>query len=353
MPKEDDKLEAIRELAQESSNEALEKGKPMARNVGGWLRVAFVENAGLKIVALVLALTVFILVHSEEKEVSHPLVQITYIQDSDRILVSKAVNQVQISVRGTRRRIERLQKESLERVRIDLRPLSSGELRLQPEMFRLPDGIELIANLPSINLQFDERDVKMLPVTVDTVGMPASGFKLGRVDSSPSEVRVTGARSVLEGMESVVTKTVNLSNRTKTFEGPVDLIRGDVSILDSDAVQVTVQIVEELQRRVLEAKSIRLVNPGLELNMARFALDPQTVIVTMYGETHALGAIDSAKVSVYVELGAEDVSLSGTRMAEIKIEPRLSDIAYTITPSEVVLRAAPPKAVAPPSLPAP
>jgi len=216
--------------------------------------------------------------------------------------------------------------------------LSSGELRLQPEMFNLPDGIELISiNPPSIDLQFDERDVKMLPVTIDTVGLPAAGFKLGRAVSSPSEVRVTGARSVLADLDSVVTKKVNLTGRTQNFDGLVPLIRGDVQILDSSEVHVTVQIVEELQRRLLSPKVIRLISAGQDVDLERYSFSPQTVVVTMFGETHALEAIDAEKVSVYVELRAEELRLGGSRTVEIKVEPRLSDIAYTVSPSEVTM----------------
>ncbi|MBL4635365.1 MAG: hypothetical protein JKY56_16000 [Kofleriaceae bacterium] len=338
MAKEENKLDTIRELAKSGSHEGTTSSSPIGGSVRGWIRVAFVENAGLKFVALVLALTVFILVHSEENEVYHPWVHITYTQEQDRVLVSKVVDQVQISVRGTRRRIQRLQKQSFESIRIDLGRLSSGELRLQPEMFNLPDGIELISiNPPSIDLQFDERDVKMLPVTIDTVGLPAAGFKLGRAVSSPSEVRVTGARSVLADLDSVVTKKVNLTGRTQNFDGLVPLIRGDVQILDSSEVHVTVQIVEELQRRLLSPKAIRLISAGQDVDLERYSFSPQTVVVTMFGETHALEAIDAEKVSVYVELRAEELRLGGSRTVEIKVEPRLSDIAYTVSPSEVTM----------------
>ncbi len=320
------------------TGEASQK-QPFLAKVRGWVRAAFVDNAALKIVALVLALTVFILVHSKENEVYHPRVSITYSQEKDRVLVSRTIDEVQISVRGTRRRIQRLQKQRLANVRIDLGRLSSGDFRLEPSMFDLPDGVELISiNPPNIYLEFDEKDEKMLPVTIDTIGLPAAGFKIGEVLSSPSQVRVSGARKVLAELDSIVTKKVNLTGRTQSFDGPVDLLRSDVQILDSDSVRVTVKIVEELQRRVLASKAVVIVPVDTMLTeVGRFRVEPQTVVITMYGETHALDVIDSDKVEVRVELKESDRLLVGGRKAELSVEPRLSDIAYKITPSEVTL----------------
>ena len=310
--------------------------------VRGLVRRAFVENAALKFVALVLALTVFVLVHSDENDVYHPWVSVTYSQEDSRVMVSKRVDQVQISVRGTRRRIKRLQKQRLESIHIEASRLSNGDLILEPSMFNLPEGVELISvNPPSIHLEFDDKDEKMLAVEIDTIGLPARGFKVGSATSSPSEVRVSGARRVLTGLQAIPTAQVNLTGRTQPFEGAVALLTGDYEILGAPSVNVSVQIIEELERRELEARDVGLrAAKGLEIDLAGYVLEPATAQVTMYGAVHALEAIDATKVNVFVELTANDVMQGAPRQFELRVEPKLSDIAYKIRPTHVTLKRA-------------
>ncbi len=302
---------------------------------------AFVENAALKFVALVLALTVFVLVHSDENDVYHPWVSVTYSQEDRRVMVSKRIDQVQISVRGTRRRIKRLQKQRLESIHIDASRLSNGDLLLEPSMFNLPEGVELISvNPPSIHLEFDERDEKLLTVEIDTVGLPARGFRMGSAMSRPSQVRVSGARKALASINSITTEQVNLTGRTQPFEGAVKLLSPAFDILDAPSVNVSVQIVEELQARELSAKRVELrPTDGLNIELAGYALKPATARVTMYGGLHALEAIDEEKVQVFVELTPNDLMQGPPRQLELRVEPMLSDIAYKISPTHVMLTA--------------
>lgn len=307
-----------------------------------WWRVAFVENAALKFVALVLALTVFVLVQSEESEVYHPWVRVTYSQGDTRVLTSPRVDQVQISVRGTRRRVKRLQKRRLENIHVDLAQLSTGELRLDPEMFTLPEGVELVSiNPPSIYLEFDERDEKSLPVTVDIHGTPVRGFKLGSLVSKPTEVRVSGARRIVAGMQAVMTEKIDLTGRTQNFKGNVKLVANDVEIIGSPEVDVSVQIIAELEARQLEAQKVVIrTAETLSAQKARFRVEPASVVVTMYGAVHALEAIAADKVEVYVEISSRDLVGGGPRQMELKVEPMLSDIAYKIKPTTVTLQVA-------------
>ncbi len=323
----------------EASDIGTSKEQGAAAVLRGFLYRAFIENAALKLVALFLALTVFVLVHSDENAVYHPSVSVTYSQEKGRVLVSRRVDQVQISVRGTRRRIRRLQKQRLESLLIDTSRLSNTDLILEPSMFNLPEGIELISiNPPSIRLEFDERDEKLLTVEVNTIGVPARGFKMGSATISPSKIRVSGARKLLTGLHTITTEKVNLTGRTRAFEGAVALVPGDVEVLDESSVHVSVQIIEELEALELEPKAVVIRGAkGLDVELGGFATTPVTATVTMYGAVHALEAIDAKKVQVIAEMSANDL-MQMPRRIELRVEPTLSDIAYKITPSHVTLK---------------
>ena len=304
------------------------------------LHSAFLENAGLKFVALVLALTAFVLVHNKENNTYHPSVPLSYTEDNGRVLVSRRVDQVTISVRGTPRRIRRLQNRQLDQIAIDLKERKTGELQFAADMFNLPEGIELISiNPPSIYLEFDEKDSKVVPVTVDVLGAPARGFRLGGISTNPQTVRVTGAKKTLASLASVATEKVDLRGRTKDFEGRVGLVLNELEAESDRDVQVSLKIVEDLEARVLADRKVVVRSPeAIASQIGRFTVDPAAVKITMYGAVHALEAVDVDTITVFVELGATDLLGDGVRQVELKVEPKLSDIAYKISPSTVTLK---------------
>lgn len=303
------------------------------------IRVAFLENAALKFVALVLALTVFVLVQNEESEVYHPWVSITYSQSDGRVLTSPRVDQVQLSIRGTHRRVKRLQKSRLESINVDLRTLSTGELRFEPEMFRLPEGVELVSiQPPSMFLEFDERDKKTVPVTIDVHGTPMRGFKLGELVASPAAVQVSGARRVLADLKSISTERIDLTGRRQNLKENVKLVAEDMEIIGAPDVEISIQIIEELEARELPAQEviIQSLDP-LAAPATKFLVEPKSVVVTMYGSVNALQAVSPAQVEVYVEVGASELATSGPLQLELKVSPVLSDIVYKVNPRAVTL----------------
>jgi YbbR domain-containing protein len=312
-----------------------------------WLRLAFVENAALKFVALVLALTVFVLVQSEEAGVYYPRVKITYSPEGNRVLVSKRVDEVQLSLRGTRRRIKRLQKSRIENYHIDLQALSTGELRLDPEQFDLPEGVELLSiSPPTLYLEFDDRAEKTLPVTPKVSGTPARGYRLGSLATNPKEIRVAGARQVLADIDEIHTEKVSLTDSTMSFDRVVELDTRGLEVVGFEkksangvpVVEVSVSIVEEVEARTLDPKVVELRSKGAsESELKRFRLDPAKVVITMNGGLETLKAVDASKVTVYVEVDdLKDLNLPYP--LPVRVEPKLPDIAYKTNPMKVTLQ---------------
>jgi hypothetical protein len=57
----------------------------------------------------------------------------------------------------------------------------------------------------------------------------------------------------------------------------------------------------------------------------------------MYGSVNALEAVATNKVEAYVEVSARELVAAGPLQLEIKVRPKLSDIAYKVTPPAVTL----------------
>ena len=113
------------------------------------LRTIFLENLGLKIVSLILAITVFVLVRGEKDAQTGGFVKVIYSYPSDRVLVTDAPDRVRISVRGPWSRINRFNERDIDPIRIDLGAASSGEFKFQDDMIKLPPGLRVASFNPT------------------------------------------------------------------------------------------------------------------------------------------------------------------------------------------------------------
>jgi len=200
-------------------------------SVAGFLRGAFFENLGLKFVALVLALTVFILVHSDEDAVAGAYVSISYTPPKDRVLVSERFDQVRVTVKGSWRRVKRFDEHAVDPIRIDLRKLRTGELIFRSDMFRLPPGLEVQSIDPAtMPLRFEARASKHVPIVAATRGEPARGYGVAtmsalrvKCDSECDTVEIEGAESAVDQTTEVRTEEVPLVGRSASFGVEVGL----------------------------------------------------------------------------------------------------------------------------------
>ena len=321
-----------------------EKESRLGSAVLKWLRGALVDNAALKFVALVLALTVFILVHSDDQAVAGGTVDVNYKLPPDRVLVSERVDQVRITVKGSRRLIKRFHREDVEDINIDLRNLTKGEVFFQPDMIDLPDGLELVSISPaSMQVTFEERAIKQVPVAVDTGGTPDRGFKVEQLAARPAEVTVSGALSLVAEAHSVRTAEVDLTRRSKSFRETVRLAPPPgLDVEDNPAVEVEVTLGEEQGSRELSLPVVIQPGPGVGAEQAaKYSSQPSQVRVVLRGAVLVIDALRAEHITAYVRVFPGDLSRPGTRMAEVRVEPALPGIGYEISPAEVTLRPTP------------
>ena len=165
--------------------------------------------------------------------------------------------------------------------------------------------------------------------------------------SKPSELRVSGARKVLEELEEIETAPINLNGVTKSFQRSVKLNVKGLEVVgvheqenSAPVVDVSVGIVEELEAKQLAARRVVIRSrDATATDLARFRLEPPEVVVTLNGSLQALEAVDESKVNVFAELS----DLENLRMPHpvvLRVEPMLPDIAYKVSPMVVTLQPA-------------
>ena len=191
---------------------------------GGPLAGALVENASLKLAALAISVVLFAVVRGDREAVTAVHAKVVYLYPADRVLMIDPVAELRITVRGPGNRLGHLDEHDLEAVRVDLRDARDGELRFGEEMVRLPPGLRVEAiSPPSIQLRFEARVEREVPIQPVLIGQPAPGFRVVRATCDPRTVVVAGPSSLVSQILHVPTRPLHVSDTREPVRGEVDL----------------------------------------------------------------------------------------------------------------------------------
>jgi YbbR domain-containing protein len=187
-----------------------------------FLRRWFFENAALKLVSLVLAVTLFILVSGEKVTERSVRVGVAYIRPSERVLVSEVPDSVEVWLRGSWTRIKRLDPGDVPAIVIDLTKRSDGDVTIDDSDIRVPAGLTVVSIRPSkLTVQFEH--VKQVPVIPELVGAIAEGYVVERVAADPAAIGVRGTQRLLATLADVRTLPVSLAGKRASFQTEVAL----------------------------------------------------------------------------------------------------------------------------------
>ncbi|MBZ0233752.1 MAG: hypothetical protein K8M05_15600, partial [Deltaproteobacteria bacterium] len=247
---------------------------------GAWLRGAFTEHIGLKVLALLLTLTVLLLVGAsdEEREIS-VRVPVAYILPEGKELVSERIDEVRVMIKGPWRRIKRFDARELAEINLDVSDVRGGEVAITPNLVRLPEGLKVTDISPrSVRVAFEDTIEKEVEVHPVITGRPAQGYAVvaGATATNPSKVVVRGPRGVVSAMSQVRTQDIAVDGRSRALVA-------EVTLLPPEGVEIdwkgTVEVAVTIAGRWVGTVDV-LVAPGEEgLSVARLAADPAQVEV--------------------------------------------------------------------------
>jgi YbbR domain-containing protein len=297
------------------------------------LRMIFVENLGLKLVSLVLAITVFVLVRGEKDAQTSGFVKVIYGYPSDRVLVTDAPDRVRLLVRGPWSRVNRFNERDLDPIRIDLGAAVSGEFKFQDDMIKLPFGLRVASfNPPSVKLEFEPRITRAIPVAPSLEGTPAAGYRVEATDLEPSAASVTGAQSVLATITHVGTDLVRISGAHGPVTRVVSLARlpQHAEFVDDAKVRVAVRIVPELGERTVSRLPVQAVG-----GPAPFRIEPPTVDVLVQGPRAALEALQLTSIVPSVDVRDLGAGPQGSYLRPVTVGGLADDFSATARPASV------------------
>ncbi len=148
-----------------------------------------------------------------------------------------------------------------------------------------------------------ESDVKTVGVKVKTINQPKDGYFIKSLTANPSTVVLRGQRDVLQPIEYIETKEVDLKDLTSSTERTVGLILPEGAILDgSETVKISIAIDGNESTRGMSG-IFEFKNLGGNLKIDSFS--PTKAAVTVKGKAGRLSSLTERDVRVIVDLAGK------------------------------------------------
>ncbi len=147
-------------------------------------------------------------------------------------LVGNLPDTVEVRLRGSSGALSRMGAGDLAAV-LDLRTARPGRrlFHLTPSQVTVPYGINVVQVGPStLTMEFEASGVRTVPVEPDIEGRPDPGFEVTSVTSDPASVEVAGPESALRRLDAVVTEPVSVSGETRSVREIVTIGVQDASL---------------------------------------------------------------------------------------------------------------------------
>ena len=184
------------------------------------MRVWVLNNLGLKLLSVILAVLLWAVVLGEQKvevTVSIPL----EIKDLPRnmVLVNEPTDTLHVRLRGPRTLVMTLGPREVGFGGLP-KTFVEGEnlVPIQPGAVRVPRGIQVVEVNPTrLRVVLDAIVEREIEVSPRVEGSPASGFVVKRVTSSPARIRMTGPKTELRRLARVYTLPINLEGHSTSF----------------------------------------------------------------------------------------------------------------------------------------
>lgn len=283
---------------QDVEDEPIEAPKPPG-TVERVLRKIFVEDLGLKLLALAITLLVWMAVTSENQPMTiHASVPLNFIRPDNLAISNDPPRTVDVLLTGTKNKLNNLRTIDLVAT-VDLSDGRAGDrvVRLSPDRvsIQLPTGVSIASFQPStIPIRFEPTVRKEVPVEVKLDGEPAEGFEVYGTQATPTVVWVSGPSSHVNALGKAPTETVSVDGRKESLTAP----RVSIAISDEkiDSGESLVEVVITIGEKRIERSFPDVV--------ARHSNNPSQshkTTVTLLGPRQALDQLKSADISVLID----------------------------------------------------
>lgn len=245
------------------------------------VRDALTKNRAIKFFSLLLALTLWFFVMGEKKaEFFFADVPVEFInKPPDMVVTRQSPRNINLRVSGSRSLLATLSSNSLKAV-VDLEGAKPGKMVFSDlsEAVKLPEGTRITSISPAeVEVHIEALTSKRVPVTVDLLGEPASGYVVQGISVDPPFVEVRVGESEASQLQKVVTRPLDISGEVKSISREVPLLLTNLEpprSISKKKVQVAVIIHSRIREKTLSGIPVIVVG-----NRYAARVEPDTVQV--------------------------------------------------------------------------
>lgn len=262
-------------------------------------RKIFLEDLGLKLLALGITLVIWFAVTSENKPITiRAAVQLNFVRPANLEIGNDPPRTVDAILNGSRQKLDSLTLLDLVAT-VDLQDSKAGErvVRLTPQRvaIELPEGVRIESFQPStISVRLEPRVERQLPVEVRIDGTPAEGTEVYGTTATPSTVKIQGPASHVGSLQRAATETVSVAGKRENFSVPgvaIDVSNQKVEVVDP-VVDLFIEIGERRIERQFDNVAVRSRQGDPVL--------PSVASVTLLGPASAIAKLQSEEIAVVV-----------------------------------------------------
>jgi YbbR domain-containing protein len=224
-----------------------------------WLRGLVTEDWPMKLIALLIALVLWFGVSGQRTMSTSRIrgVHLSFRVPSGAEISNDPVQEVEITVTGDKRNIDRINKNDLT-VTVDLSNYKPSELvvPLKPETVsvELPNSVKLDEIQPNkIVLRLEKSEEELVEVRPSFEGQLPEGYEIYSTTVVPARARIRGPESYVSLIDRVPTERINLDGHKEDFVArqiSVNPVNPKVTFLDA-VVDVSIKIGEQRMEKTI------------------------------------------------------------------------------------------------------
>lgn len=209
---------------------------------------------------------------------------------------------VEVRINGPKYLIKTLTYRKL-RCTVDLTGVKIGDnfIRIQKSHISIPKGITINSvNPPLLAVSIEKEICKELPVMVSFSGEPAAGFFVADAVARPSSVILRGPESVLEPIEKVMTKSIDIRGLSETLKKEIVLDLPEKLVADSPAGIILAEIFVEEETVIKEFPDMPV--EGID-SPFEYSIIPSRINIKVEGPVNILEKLHTENnIKAYVNL---------------------------------------------------
>ena len=218
----------------------------------------------------------------------------------DMVLTDFQTDKIEIRIKGNPRHIEMLNKETIlypADLYTDLEfdpagdsdSIETGTYLLPVDKTRIPmnPAITILDISPSyLSVRLEKKVTKTFAINAPYIGEPAAGYLALTPACEPSSIELTGAQSLINAIDQLRTKPVDLTGANESFKKkvPLDLENPQLFSSAQSIFIVSVPIQPKLGIKTIDNIPIQIKN-----NQARISIEPASLSIEIKGPLDILG----------------------------------------------------------------